>query len=212
MKRFASTFAALALLAAVGQAAPPDSKAERRIREALNSPTQIELVETPLKDIVAYLKDFHHIEIQLDTAALKEAGVDESTPVTKNLKGVSLRSALRLILAERELKYVIHNEVLLITSSAKAESEEYMETRAYPVGDLVPTARDAPGTTSADFEPLKEMLTNTVATRTWTDNGGTGTISQIVVGHRPILVVRQTQEVQEEVAGTLERLRKAGGL
>ena len=82
------------------------SPAEKKIEEALKQPTQIEFVETPLKDVVDYLKDLHHIEIQLDSAALKEAGVDESTPVTKNLKGISLRSALKLLLDELQLKYV----------------------------------------------------------------------------------------------------------
>ena len=63
-----------------------------------------------MKDVVDYLKDLHHIEVQLDVPALKEAGVEESTPVTKNLKGISLRSALELMLDESGLKFVVHNE------------------------------------------------------------------------------------------------------
>jgi hypothetical protein len=54
------------------------SPAEKKIQEALKQPTQIEFVDTPLKDVVEYLKDLHHIEIQLDGPALKEAGVEES--------------------------------------------------------------------------------------------------------------------------------------
>ena len=189
-----------------------DEAAERKIREVLNSPTQIEFVETPMKNVVDYLKDLHHIEIQLDEPALKEAGVDDSKPVTRNLKGISLRSALRMVLGDMQLKYVIHDGVLLITSSAKAESEEYMETRAYAVGDLVPTARDESGTTSASFGPLKAILTNTVAAKTWADNGGTGAISEIVIGKRPLLVILQTQEVHERIDSALEMLRKASGL
>ena len=54
------------------------SASEARIKQVLDSPTQIEFVETPLKDVVDYLKDLHHIEIQIDTEALKKAGVDES--------------------------------------------------------------------------------------------------------------------------------------
>ena len=119
------------------------SPAEKKIQEALKQPTQIEFVETPLKDVVDYLKDLHHIEIQLDSAALKEAGIDESTPVTKNLKGISLRSALKLLLDELQLKYVVHNEVLLITTPAKAESDEYMTTKVYPVADMVLPIKDA---------------------------------------------------------------------
>jgi hypothetical protein len=211
MRRFASTFAALAVLTAVAQSAPAYSKdaaAERRIREALDQPTQIEFVETPLKDVIDHLKATHHIEIQLDGPALKDAGVDESCSVTRNLKGISLRSALRLMLDELQLKYVVRNEVLLITSAAKAESDEYTETRVYPVTDLVFQAPDG----TADFRPLMDMLTSNVASKTWAENGGNGSQSAIVVGNRPLLVVRQTQEVHEEIEKTLNMLRKAGGL
>ena len=234
MKWFAATFAALALLVALGQAVPVDTKdvpvaktgtcpapdapvslsahgdspSERKIREALNQAAQIDFVKTPLKDVVASLKELHHIEIQLDLPALKEAGVDESEPVTKHLKGISLRSALRMMLDDLQLKYVIHNEVLLFTSPTKAESDEYMETRAYPVTDLVCPERDG----AVDPQPLKDMLTSTVATKTWVDNGGTGTESEIVVGNRLLSVVSQTEEVHEEIEETLDLIRKAGGL
>ena len=63
------------------------SPVEKKIEEALKQPTQIEFVETPLKDVVDYLKDLHKIEIQLDSAALKEAGVDDSTQVTEESQG-----------------------------------------------------------------------------------------------------------------------------
>ncbi len=92
---------------------------ERRIAEALKQPTQIEFVETPLKDVVDYLKDLHHIEIQLDEKTLKRAGIDESTPVTSNRKGVSLRSALSAMLDGLALQFDTRDEVLLITPKKK---------------------------------------------------------------------------------------------
>ena len=187
-----------------------ESPAERKIREALNQPTQIEFVETPLKDVIDYLKDLHHIEIQLDTSALKEAGVDEAAPVTKNLKGLTLRSALKLMLDELQLKWVIHNEVLLVTTPAKAESDEYMVTKVYPVNDLVLPVGADPSKINA--QPLEDLLTNNVATKTWSDNGGTGTLSHIIVGNRVLLVLSQTQEVHDQVEDMLAMLRKAGGL
>jgi RNA polymerase sigma factor (sigma-70 family) len=98
---------------------------EKKIIKALKERTQVDFVETPLEDVIDYLKDFHGIEIQLDSAALKEAGIDENTPVTKKLSGVSLRSALKLILDDLKLKYVVQNEMLLITTPEVAESEEF---------------------------------------------------------------------------------------
>src|SRR5690606_35962221 len=72
---------------------------EERIFKALNENTQLEFVETPLKDVVAYLADFHNIPIVINSKKLDEAAVGIDTPVTKSLKGISLRSALRLMLA-----------------------------------------------------------------------------------------------------------------
>lgn len=109
--------------------------AEVKIRRALNEPTHLEFVETPLSDVVAYLKDLHGIEIQLDGQALEEVGISPETPVSRTLRGISLRSALKLMLAPLDLAYVIKNEVLLITTQEKVNTE--LTTKVYPVADLV---------------------------------------------------------------------------
>ncbi|HEX7446167.1 MAG TPA: VWA domain-containing protein [Pirellulales bacterium] len=108
---------------------------EEKILQALNEPTVMDFEETPLRDAIDFLKEKHNIEIQLDARALEDGGLGSDTPVTRSLKGISLRNALRLLLGEYELTYVIRNEVLLITS--KTEAENMLSTRVYPVGDLV---------------------------------------------------------------------------
>ena len=108
---------------------------ERKIAEELKKPTQLEFIETPLQDVIDYLKNYHGIEIQLDKKALDQANVGTDTPITKNLKGISLRSALRLMLKELDLTYVIQDEVLLITTPENADSR--LITKVYPVADLV---------------------------------------------------------------------------
>ena len=95
--------------------------AERKIEAVLNSLTELEFTDTPLTDVVDYLKDKHQIEIQLDKKAMEEAAIDTGTAVTCNIKGTTLRSALRLILREQGLTYVIANEVLYITTTEAAE-------------------------------------------------------------------------------------------
>ncbi len=111
------------------------SQAEIKIRKALDEPTNLEFVETPLTDVIDYLKDLHGIEIQIDNKALEDAGAGTDTPVTKNLRGISLRSALRLMLGPMDLAFVIKDEVLLITTKEKADAE--LVTKVYPVADLV---------------------------------------------------------------------------
>ena len=108
---------------------------EKKIDEQLHAPTTLEFIDTPLSEVVAYLKDLHGIEIQLDKKALEELGVAADTPVTKDLKGISLRSALRLMLGELDLTYLITDEVLLITSKDRRDNE--LTTKVYPVADLV---------------------------------------------------------------------------
>ena len=110
---------------------------EEKIIEQLDRPTELEFFEQPLIDVIDYLKELHEIEIQLDTRALEEVGVDSQTPITKNLTGISLRSAFNLMLKDYDLKYVIDDEVLLITTRDEAETPERLATKVYPVADLV---------------------------------------------------------------------------
>ena len=94
-----------------------------------------------MQDAVDYLKDYHQIEIQMDSKALDDAGVRTDTPITKNLKGISLRSALRLTLREMDLTYVIKDEVLLITTPEVVDT--MLTTKVYPVADLVLPIEDS---------------------------------------------------------------------
>ena len=59
--------------------------------------------DPPDRDVIEYLKDLHGIEIQIDKKALDDVGVQPDTPVTRTLKGISLRSALRLTLKDLDL-------------------------------------------------------------------------------------------------------------
>ena len=93
---------AAAKQAAVGRGRSGHQKGPRRNRPKWS------FIETPLCDVIDYLKDHHHIEIQLDNKALGDVGIGSDTPVTKNIKGTTLRSALRLLLHELNLTYMIH--------------------------------------------------------------------------------------------------------
>jgi hypothetical protein len=117
---------------------------EKAILKALEEKTTVDFVETPLQDVVEYLQDKYRIPIKLDTNALKEAGVDASTPVTFWISGVPLRSALRMILSDLQLEWTVWCDVLWITSPAKAESDDRFVVKVYDVSDLVMTTPDRP--------------------------------------------------------------------
>ncbi len=72
-----------------------DVSGRSKIQSALDELTEMDFVDTPLKDVVDSLKARHKIEIQLDTKALNDAGVTPDTTFTRHLKGLPLRSAAR---------------------------------------------------------------------------------------------------------------------
>lgn len=109
---------------------------EEKVYKALSDDTTLEFVDTPLKDVIAFIADQHDITIVL-TKKIEDAGVQPDQPVTRNLKQISLRSALRLLLSDLNLTYMVKDEVLKITTIEDAQSPENMSTKVYPVGDLV---------------------------------------------------------------------------
>ncbi len=112
-----------------------NSPIEQRLEAALSERTDLAFVDTPLTDAIDFLEDVHGISIIIDTAALTDEGVDPSAPVNLELSGITLRSALKLMLGPLQLTYVIEDEVMKITTQVKAD--EVLSTRVYPVADLV---------------------------------------------------------------------------
>ena len=114
-----------------------NSPAEEKIQAALIDPrgVEIEFIDTPLKDAMDFIADANDITIILDDQALTEEGVAIDEPLNKILSGITLRSALKIILEPLGLTYIIEDEVMKITTIIAAE--EKLSTRVYPVGDLV---------------------------------------------------------------------------
>ncbi|MGD0900833.1 MAG: DUF4974 domain-containing protein [Thermoguttaceae bacterium] len=207
-------------------AAKPLVGGERAILKALKEPTSLEFVETPLQDVIDYLQQKHGIPIVFDKKELEGLNIDPSpTMVTKNLKGISLRSALKIMLDELGLKYVIHNEVLLITSPTRAESEEFLITKVYDVSDLVIPLQDHPyhatlpgawrlevpstaGPTRnrPDYDSLIDLIGQCVAPNSWP--AGTGPPGGIAA-YDLSLVISQSREVHDEIEALLARIRAA---
>jgi uncharacterized protein YfaS (alpha-2-macroglobulin family)/TolA-binding protein len=177
---------------------------EAAIRAALNRPADIDFVEIPLSEVAELLADSHGIQVQFDKKALDDVGVKLDTPVTRRLRGVTLRSALRLMLRDLDLTYMVADGVLLITTPEQADAR--LETVVYPVGDLV-LVKDESGQTWADFDSLVNLITSTVKPTSWDTVGGPGSIARSEATNT--LTLSQTQDVHEAIAAVLDRLREA---
>lgn len=181
-----------------------ETRAGLRMEQGLDENTQLDAVETRLSDVVASLSKLHHIPIVFDVKSMEEAGIATDTQVTAHMQGISLRSALKLVLGDLELTYLVRNEVLSITTEAKAET--IMLTRIYPVRDIAEQqATDDSAGGATDL--LIEIIRSIVAPSTWTDVGGPGAIKFIPPGS---LVVSQTYVVHEEIRELLRGIRQSG--
>lgn len=114
-----------------------DSPAAQKINSELKKPIDVmDFEQNTLQDLIDFLEDVHGIQIEIDTRALDDEGLTaDDIEISAQLSGISLQSALRIILDPHELTYVIKNEVMFITTITAEELE--MSTRVYPVGDLV---------------------------------------------------------------------------
>ena len=96
------------------------SRSVAKIQDELVADTKIDFIETPLSDAAQFISEIHDIQILLDHRALEQEGVDDNSPLSISVQGVSLKSALRLMLEQHDLVYTIHNDVLLFTTQKAA--------------------------------------------------------------------------------------------
>jgi hypothetical protein len=79
--------------------------------------------------------------------------------------------------------------------------------KVYPVFDLVVRPSHAPQQGRAvDFASLTDAVTSNIAPTTWDEVGGPGAIQEF--GNAGAMVISQTTEVHEEIAGYLQALRE----
>ena len=188
-----------------------DSPALKTFEQALAKKVDLDFRGTSLAGVVECLSADTGLNVQLDVNALKDAGIDPKTLViTWGAKGVTLRSALRLLLRPYHLTFAYRDEMLLITATDKADA--MLSTRLYPIGDLVHTTGDAMGNavgldTADESELLASNIKATIATPMWDGVGGMGTL-QVFGQDHAALAISQSLEAHEEIADFLAELRE----
>jgi type II secretory pathway component GspD/PulD (secretin) len=122
-------------------AAGEDAEAFKQIRSKLAESVTLQFLETPLSDVIAFLKDYTQCNIILDRAAIEQEGVTNDTPVSVHVEAITLASALNHLLRPYNLTWIVQDECLLVTS--KTAADEVALTRSYPVEDLAASRVDA---------------------------------------------------------------------
>ena len=185
-------------------------EAANRIFATLDEDTTLEFIETPLSDVVDYLSELHDINILLDTKALEEVGLGSDTPITRNLKGISLRSALRLMLRDLELTYVVADEVLQITTPEQAS--ELTQLSVYNVGPMLEENEPADNLAlmleQALAKPHRKSPMN-AATPFGPAQSGPKAKTRTITVYGQLLVVRDSPEGHQAIAALLDAIGDA---
>ncbi|MEN1679735.1 MAG: hypothetical protein AAGJ46_09080 [Planctomycetota bacterium] len=170
-----------------------------QITRILNGPLTsagLDFTDTPLAEVVEFVREEYNLPIQFDIPALNDLAISVDEPVSCNIRGVALGAALRLMLRQFGCELMIKDEFLMLTTQEFAECE--MLQAAYPVSDFV--EEDA-------VLQLAESIMATVAVDTWAANGGGEGTARCLGGG--LLLVTQTRSEHDEIKRMLEALRRA---
>src|SRR5262249_54868091 len=98
--------------------------------------TGVSFKDQSLKDALDTLADMSNIGMYTDNLALQDAGISMDQLLTIKLpQGISVKSALNILLGQARLTYVVEHQMLKITTHENANNK--LKRVIYPVADLV---------------------------------------------------------------------------
>jgi len=175
----------------------------------------------PLDKALALLADQSHANLVTDWNDLETAGVKRGTVIDLRLRGVSLRTALRVVLDMASpairlgFRESVPDHVILIATAKKLANRPIV--KMYDVRDVVERGRDyilyhlPPSTRPADEPPtnaevgvqLQDVIESNIDSDQWVENGGTFRISEFA-GR---FVIVADEETHAKVEALLRAIR-----
>jgi RNA polymerase sigma factor (sigma-70 family) len=174
-----------------------DEDAAKMIDKQLQEVAEFSFQDMPLSEALEIISQQHPLPVVLDTRALEEIGLTPDQTVSIQLRGVKLRSALRLLLSDLDLTYTIQGESLVVTTP-EAEENQLLQ-RIYWL--------ESTGIATGDFDALTELIKSTIAPDTWDDMGGPSTMSP-TGSVRPAMLISTTYEIHRSIDNLLKTLRE----
>jgi hypothetical protein len=176
---------------------------EKKILEALKKPVEVDYNMATFQSVIDHLSKKMGVDIIVDKQALDEAAVTYDTPITLRFnKPVSARSALKRVLADVGLTYVIRREAIEVTTLARAR--EMMVVRTYYLGDLMGVANPMLPAIVNQFQMVQAIgiiinQIQSIEPESWEGRGGPGTVTFDPV--RMVLIVKQSAEIHYAIDG-----------
>ncbi|MCO6456391.1 MAG: hypothetical protein J5I93_13915 [Pirellulaceae bacterium] len=183
---------------------PPPTPQNLAVAAALRRPIDIELDGVGLDEAARQWSRELAIPIDIDWSAIRDDGRRKLAPLSAQMHGVQLDSALRTLLGgPYGLTWLIRHGRLRITSKVVAEMPSNVALRVYPTSGLL-AARDASGSLSN----LEVAVNDLVAQSAWRLAGGPAEACQVPGA----LLVLQTEEGHRDVERLLAELRQRQSL
>jgi len=176
----------------------PLTEKEQAILKSLSRTILPDWKGTKFDSVIEALQQAIGTSIVIDPKAREELNIGTDATVEFSLpREVSTRTALRKVLLDKGLGYVIKDEMVYVTTLAR--TRDMMTTRTYYVGDIVTgdAIRNLPGVAAEQenqvVKAIIDSIKRSVDPLSWEGEGGKATIH-----YDPLtkaLIVRQSAEV-----------------
>lgn len=111
------------------------SQREEGLRRLENTEATLEFKDTPLKQVIAKIEELSGVPFQIDERALEDVALSQEMPINLAKGKRTLRRTLDVICKTSDLAWYQPGEFVVIATPVELETE--LETRCYPVRDLV---------------------------------------------------------------------------
>jgi len=182
----------------VSQSRPVGVLTKADVYTKLQQPVSFDFPGVALEKAIAALEKQCGLSFVVDQVALEEDGIAANTPVTLQLNQVPAGSALKLLLRELDLTYLVADGYALITSPLQADNS--LELEFYPIGDLARTPEQV--------EAIADLIERTIQRDSWSRVGGRAKLQRDYAA--PVLLITQTQAAHERIAELLTQARRKG--
>jgi hypothetical protein len=179
------------------------TEAEKAILDALNKPVKVDYNNETFQSVIDHLSKQIGQNILIDKQSMEEANVTYDTPITLRFnKPVSARTAIKRVLADVGMTYVIRKETIEVTTLARAR--EMMTVRTYYVGDLLGVASPLLPAIENQFLMIQAVgiilnQIQSIEPESWEGRGGPGTV--VFDSARMAIIVKQSAEVHYMLNG-----------
>lgn len=168
----------------------PTGKTDQAIRQKMASETKIQFINTPLPEVVQYLKHLHHVEITLPPGLEAAAKENKEYAVTLNVEGIRFDSGLDYLTQAYRLGWYVEGGMVVIDH--EQEADDHMTARMYSSRGM-------------DEASLIETIQETLEPSSWEANGGQGRLSLLSENK---LVVWQNRRGHERVEAFVTNLNE----